>query len=302
MNRLTLPVAAATLTVLMAMAAPDARAQAPGWGPDPGPPMTPGPVDPAWMMPHSPELAHKTAEVLALRRIVRMRLTAQQTASALDALRALQRAEKAARSQAEKALDDERRALLSATGDPPPASNSAQRMREVGDALRNAREAAARALDEAIGPENGRALLSLVQGSMPMMPTGTARPRMGVPPGGPGQPGQPPFPGNVGAPPGGPQPPAGPGMQPGQPSPPAPQPGQPPAPGRRLGELGAGRRPRDGRAGGPMGPMFPGAPGQPGGFLMPPSPFVFQGALAPGALPLDALVELLEKRVAALRS
>lgn len=43
-------------------------------------------------------------------------------------------------------------------------------------------------------------------------------------------------------------------------------------------------------------------PGQPGGFLMPPSPWLFPGAMAPGALPLDDIVDLLEKRLAALRS
>ncbi|HSV73700.1 MAG TPA: hypothetical protein VLH79_08075 [Chthonomonadales bacterium] len=246
------------------------------------------------MLPHTPELARKTAEVLALRHIVRMRLTAQQTAAALDVLRELQRAERTARTRAERALDDERQALLAATHDQPPVPVAGERMREIGSDLRTARLTAWRSLDEAIGPGNGRALRSLIQGAAPAMPIAPGMLPMGAP-------GQPAFPGRFGGPPapgdllGGLQPPDGGGVQPGQPI----------APGGRPGQPGIAQRPRAGRPGAPGMPPaggFPGMPGQPGGFLMPPSPWLFPGAMAPGALPLDDIVDLLEKRLAALRS
>jgi hypothetical protein len=250
----------------------------PGQG---GPGMGPG------MGPITPTLAAKTAQVMALRRIVALKLTRADIAGALPQLKALRAAEKAMESAAEKALDDEKKALLAAGPNSPAPRGVGQKMRLAADALRDKHDETWKALAEAIGPAKAHGLQQLVGGGgggFQMQPGMPGMPGMGGPGGGmPGMPGA-----GGGMRPNAGQRGGGQGMrrQPGGPGGPGGMPGGMEGPGGPGGMPGMGG---PGMGPGPMGGGQPGM-GNPGGMM---------GAM-PMRISVGELAELLEQKLAAM--
>ena len=275
-----------------------ATGQQPGGFPQGGPgmgmrggqgPFMPGQGGPG-MGPMTPTLAAKTAQLMALRRIVGLKLTRDEISAALPHIKALRAAEKAMESAAERALDDEKKALLAAGPNTTAPRGGGLKMREAADTLSARHDETWKALAEAVGPAKARGLQQLVGGGgvggFQMQPGMPGMPGMGGPAGGmPGMPGagggmrpnagqrgggqgmrrQPGGPG--GMPGGGMEGPGGPGGMPG---------GMP-------GMGGPGMGP------GPMGGGQPGM-GNPGGMM---------GAM-PVRISVGELLELLEQKLAAM--
>ncbi|MCX6358673.1 MAG: hypothetical protein NT029_02610 [Armatimonadetes bacterium] len=280
------------LVAAVILAGASATGQQPGGFPQGGPgmgmrgqgPFMPGQGGPG-MPPMPPTLAAKTAQVMALRRIVGLKLTRADIAAALPQVKALRAAEKALESTAEKALDEEKKALLAAGPNSAAPRGGGRTMREAADTLRAKHEETWNALAEAIGPAKARGLQQLVGGGgggFQMQPGMPGMPGMGGPGGGmPGMPGagggMRPNAGQRGGGGQGMRRPGGPGGMPG---------------GGMEGPGGPGGMPGMGGPGMGPGPMGGGQPGMgnPGGMM---------GAM-PVRISVGELLELLEQKLAAM--
>jgi len=235
-----------------------------------------------------PEMARKMADILALREMLRLGLTAPDIRAILPPLRQLRAAEKELEARSIQILEEERKALLAAEPGARPPAGSGARMRRANAAFQERQEAAWEAVARAVGDEKADGLRRLagsgplpgpdapgVGPRQPLAPPGAPRPlqpRRPLQAPGPGQPAQPPPPDQLEAP--------------DQPHPvslqdPAPQ---PPAESAPLPRPSQGFRPP--RAGAPgRSPSLPFPPGQPMG----------------PRLSLQELIDLLEQKLAAMR-
>jgi hypothetical protein len=134
----------------------------------PGLRLTPAPpktilVQPGVVLPATPELAKKTASILALRRIHALKLTREEIQAVLPHLRALRDGEAALQAMAKQALEDERRALLQARpGDALPAGN-VERLSAASAAYQAKESETWRKLDDLLNVSRSRNLLALLQ-------------------------------------------------------------------------------------------------------------------------------------------
>jgi len=138
-----------------------------------------------------PEMAKKTAAIMALRQIHQLRFTADDIKAALPILKQMRDAEKTLESQSNEALDEEKKALLAARPDEPAPPGSGDKMEAAHRKFGEAHQKGWEALHRAIGDEKAGGLQGILGGGM-MGPQGFP-PGAGFGPGGPGgpQPGQP---------------------------------------------------------------------------------------------------------------
>lgn len=232
----------------------------PGFGPGPG--MFGNPM---------PELAKKMTTLMALREMLGMRLTAKDISTALPSLRELRDAEKSLKTQAEQALDEDKKALLAAQSENDAPPDSGEKIRRLMERYREKQEDTWQSLAKSLGGEKAGGLRQLIgQGGGP-------GPFRGGPAGGPPLPGADNVPGFAPTPP----PPNQDRIRPdGGPERQAP-PGQP----------GTTPRGRPGFGQGQPGQPFPGRP-QGRGMTMP---------FMQPRLTLPELVDLLEQRLAAMK-
>lgn len=224
--------------------------QAPG-----GPGFGQGPFQPPGP-PMSPEMARKTASIMALRRIHGLRLSAENIRATIPILKRLHEAEKEMAAASTRALDEELQALLSAGPDSNVPGDSGDKMRRASQRFRDASEDSWSSLAREIGEEKAGGIQSLLMGAGP-------GPMGPMPPFGPGGPG-----GGFGPPggrgfgePGGARPPEAPGIGPGRRG----LPGQPGVQGRRQPDgAGAPEPPRFPRAEDPQPAGRQVQPGRPG--------------------------------------
>jgi hypothetical protein len=113
-------------------------------------------------MPAFPSLSKKTKEIFALRELHAHKFTAEQIRSVLPALKNLLNAEKTAQAAAEKALDEERNALLKADPDEPAPLNSAPQVQIEMDRYRQVSEKTWFEARKAIGDQKCSVLQSLI--------------------------------------------------------------------------------------------------------------------------------------------
>jgi hypothetical protein len=113
----------------------------------------------------TPEMARKTSSIMALRAIVQMGLTAKDIQATLPILTELQGAEKALQAEADRVLDEEKRALLSAKpGSLPAEDTGGQKLQEASNRYRERQQESWKSVAGAIGQEKAIALQRLVQG------------------------------------------------------------------------------------------------------------------------------------------
>jgi hypothetical protein len=142
------------------------------------------------MPPQMPEMAKKTAAIMALRMIHQQRFSTDDLKAALPILKQIRDAEKALEAQSNEALDEEKRALLAARPDSPPPPGAGEKMEAAHRKFAESHQRGWESLHRAIGDEKAGLLQGFVgQGPGMMDPFGGP---MGPGPGGPGlQPGQP---------------------------------------------------------------------------------------------------------------
>jgi hypothetical protein len=226
-----------------------------------------------------PEMAKKMMQIVALREMLEMRLTAKDISAALPRLKELRDSEKNVQNQAEKLLEEEKQALLAASPEDPQPPDSGEKMRQLMERHRQVQEKTWAALYESIGRDKVAGLRRLLgQGPPPVGP--------GSAPGAPGVPG--PGPGRFNPP--NPVPPDRPGPQT------VPPPDNPPddaaalpEPAQRPDPFRPSALPSNRRGPGQYTPPV----GQPG---VPQAPPVFQPRLS-----LVDLVELLEQKLNAMK-
>jgi hypothetical protein len=246
----------------------------------------------------TPEMAKKTASVMALRQMYAMRLTAREISAALPILKEIRDAEKALASRASQALDEELRALLAADPESPPPPDSGMRMQQAMEQFNERQRSGWESLGRAIGPERAQMFQMLLS-----MGPGPGFGGPGFAPGrfGPPQPGG--FPGAPRGPEG-----ARPRLVPPTPAPLSPEAPEPAAPVLGLPALELGPPEPGGFAGGPAAPELFQQPPQPG---FGPGPQGGRAGPFPGGQPgmpffgprlsLQDLIDLLEQKLAAMK-
>ncbi len=133
----------------------------PGGDVDAPQPRVSDPFRPYALMPPLPELAQKTREILALRQMLALHITAQDISVALPALRELRDAEKALEREASKILEDEKRALLAAQPDDPQPQAGEDRLRQAMERYRQQQDRIWQSLERSIGRAKAEGLLRL---------------------------------------------------------------------------------------------------------------------------------------------
>jgi hypothetical protein len=132
--------------------------------PDFGPGVPFGP-----MIPPTPEMGKKTMEIMALREMLRIRLTAKDIAASLPPLHELREAEKTLQSRSDRILEEEKRALLAASPDEAPPLESGDKMRQAIETYGNIQEKTWSTITRSIGPEKANGLRRLLgMGGVPM--------------------------------------------------------------------------------------------------------------------------------------
>lgn len=135
--------------------------QRPGFGQ--GGPMMQGPPG----APLQPELARKMNQVLALRMMLSAGITRQETAAALQPLKAMRDAERTLQSNMEKLLEEERRLLLAAEPGGPMPGDTGARMQAPLEHFRQTMDKGWEAVTKAVGPQKAAVLRSFLgQGGM----------------------------------------------------------------------------------------------------------------------------------------
>jgi hypothetical protein len=114
------------------------------------------------MAPMMPEMAKKTNQIMVLRRLLDMGLTAKDIAAALPPLKELRDAEKALQSRMEQVLDEEKRALLAADPGSQPQVDNGEKMRQVSERFHEVQNRTWEQLNRTIGPEKTQGLRELV--------------------------------------------------------------------------------------------------------------------------------------------
>jgi hypothetical protein len=126
-----------------------------------------------YSMPPIPELGKKLNQILALRNMVPLRLNVKDLTIALPMLRKLRDAEKALKANSEKLLDQEIRALLTATPEDPPRVDVADLLRHEASGFRRTDDEIWSELAGDIGAPKANGLRRLCGGlEPPRVPSG----------------------------------------------------------------------------------------------------------------------------------
>lgn len=112
--------------------------------------------------PASPEMARKTASLMALRSIVQLGLTRAEIESALPVLKRLQESAKILQDESDRAMEEERAALLAAKPGEVPSSTTSARLREASSRSREEQQKGWDELAKAIGAQKATGLRRLL--------------------------------------------------------------------------------------------------------------------------------------------